>query len=178
MRRLLFLAPLLVFAGVAVFFVFGFNKDPRDLPSTMIDKPVPDFDLPALAGSGKPGFSAAGLKGEVRLINVFASWCVPCRIEHPVITELAEKHGLPVLAINQKDKPEDALAWLAKLGNPFTAIGVDANGRTSIDFGVYGVPESFLIDRQGRIRYKQTGPMTPEVVEKVLLPLVKELRKG
>lgn len=177
MRRLVFLAPLLIFAAVGVVFLRGFDRDPRDIPSALIDKPVPTFDLPALAGSGKPGFASADLKGEVRLINVFASWCVPCRIEHPVVSEMA-KAGLPVMAINQKDKTEDALGWLAKLGDPFTAIGVDATGRTSIDFGIYGVPESFLIDREGRIRYKHVGPITPEVARDTIMPLVEALRKG
>lgn len=178
MRRIAFLIPLLLFAGLAVFFVLGFNHDPREIPSVMIDKPVPAFDLQPLAGSGKPGFKSSDLTGQVHYVNVFASWCVPCRIEHPVVTDLATRHGVPVMAINQKDKPADALAWLEKHGNPFTAIGVDANGRTSIDFGVYGVPESFLIDAQGRIRFKQIGPLTPDVLENKLLPLIRELRKG
>lgn len=176
MRRMAFIAPLLVFFGVAVAFLLGFDRDPKNIPSTMIDKPVPGFDLPALAGSGKPGLTAAGLTGEVRLLNVFASWCVPCRIEHPVITRMV-KAGLPVVAINHKDRTADALGWLEKHGDPYAAIGVDIDGRASIDLGVYGVPESFLIDRQGRIRYKHVGPITEDAAEKIIWPLVQELRK-
>lgn len=177
MRRLIFIVPLALFAAVAAAFLFGFDRDPKNIPSALIDKPVPAFDLPPLAASGKPGVKSTDMTGDVRLLNVFASWCVPCRIEHPVISQLAAR-GLPVVGLNHKDKPEDAAAWLQRHGDPYAAIGVDADGRTSIDFGVYGVPESFLIDRQGRIRYKHVGPITPEVVEKTLWPLVLELRKG
>jgi cytochrome c biogenesis protein CcmG, thiol:disulfide interchange protein DsbE len=177
MRRLAFIAPLVLFAVVAVAFLIGFDRDPKNIPSVLIDKPVPAFDLAPLAGTGKPGVKTADLQGDVRLINVFASWCVPCRIEHPVITQLVAR-GLPVIGINHKDKTEDAVGWLQRHGDPYVAIGVDADGRASIDLGVYGVPESFLIDRQGRIRYKHVGPITPDVVEKTLWPLVQELRKG
>ena len=176
MRRFAFIAPLALFGLVALAFLFGFDRDPRNIPSVLIDKPVPAFDLAPLAGTGKPGFKTADLTGEVRLINVFASWCVPCLVEHPVITKLAAR-GLPVVAVNHKDKTEDAVNWLRKHGDPYAAIGVDADGRASIDLGVYGVPESFLIDRQGRIRYKHVGPITAKVVEKTLWPLVEELRK-
>lgn len=177
MRRLIFILPLLLFAGVAVAFYLGFNHDPREIPSVLIDKPVPEFALPPLPGRDH-GLATADLKGEVQLVNVFASWCVPCRLEHPVITRLAKELGVPVRALNHKDKAEDALAWLKRNGDPYTSIGVDADGRVSIDWGVYGVPETFLVDRQGRIRYKHVGPLTAEVVERDLLPLIRELRKG
>lgn len=176
MRRLMFIMPLLVFFGVGVAFFLGFNRDPREIPSALIDKPVPEFALPALPGH-KQGLSSADLKGDVQLVNVFASWCVPCKVEHPIVTRLAQQ-GVTVRAINHKDRAEDALAWLARNGDPYASIGVDRDGRTSIDWGVYGVPETFLIDRQGRIRYKHVGPLTPEAVEQTILPLVKELRKG
>jgi len=177
MRRLMYILPLLVFLGVGVAFLRGFDRDPREIPSALIDKPVPEFALPPLPGH-KQGLSSADLKGDVQLVNVFASWCIPCKAEHPIVSRLAEREGLPVRAINYKDKAENALDWLARNGDPYASIGVDADGRASIDWGVYGVPESFLIDRQGRIRYKHVGPLTPEAVEQTILPLVKELRKG
>lgn len=177
MRRLMYILPLLLFVGVGVAFLLGFNRDPREIPSALIDKPVPEFALPPLPGH-KQGLSSADLKGDVQLVNVFASWCVPCRVEHPIVARIAQVEKIPVRAINHKDKPADALSWLAQHGDPYTSIGVDADGRVSIDWGVYGVPETFLIDRNGRIRYKHVGPLTPEVVQQTILPMVKELRKG
>ncbi len=175
MRRLMFILPLLIFVGVGVAFTLGFNRDPREIPSALIDKPVPEFTLPPLPNH-KQGLSSLDLKGEVQLVNVFASWCIPCRAEHPVVSRLAETEKLPVRAINYKDKPEDAQAWLTRHGDPYTAIGADADGRVSIDWGVYGVPESFLIDRQGRIRYKVPGPLSPAIIETEILPLIAKLR--
>jgi cytochrome c biogenesis protein CcmG/thiol:disulfide interchange protein DsbE len=177
MRRLVYLLPLLVFAVVAVAFYLGFEHDPHELPSVLIDKPVPVFDLPPLPGR-KAGLSNRDLTGDVQLVNVFASWCVPCRQEHPVVARLVREHGVVVRAINQKDKPDDALAWLARLGDPYASIGADADGRVSIEWGVYGVPETFVVDRQGRIRHRHVGPLTPEVVEGTILPLINALRKG
>lgn len=177
MRRLIYLLPLLLFAGVGIAFFLGFERDPREIPSVLIDKPVPSFTLPPLPGR-KEGLSSEGLKGDVTLVNVFASWCIPCKAEHPVITRLAREQGVTVRAINHKDKADDALAWLQRNGDPYASIGADLDGRVSIDWGVYGVPESFLVDRQGRIRFKHVGPLTPQVVEQQILPLVKELRKG
>ncbi|MCW2244521.1 cytochrome c biogenesis protein CcmG/thiol:disulfide interchange protein DsbE [Azospirillum fermentarium] len=177
MTRILFILPLLLFAGVGIAFYQGFSRDPQAIPSVLIDKPVPTFALPPLPGQSG-GLSSDGLKGDVQLVNVFASWCVPCKLEHPIITRLSREQGLTVRGINYKDKPEDALTWLARNGNPYATIGADTDGRVSIDWGVYGVPESFLIDRQGRIRFKHAGPLTPEIVEQQILPLVKELRKG
>ena len=181
MRRLLFLLPLLLFVGVGLAFFFGFERDPRNIPSVLIDKPVPSFALPGLPGrdkAGSGGLASGDLAGDVTLVNVFASWCVPCKVEHPIITRLAREQGITVHAINHKDKAEDALAWLARNGDPYARIGADLDGRVSIDWGVYGVPETFLVDRQGRIRYKHVGPLTPAVVEETIIPLVKELRKG
>lgn len=177
MRRLLYLLPFLLFIGVGVAFYLGFERDPRDIPSALIDKPVPAFDLPPLPGRTE-GLSAERLKGDVTLVNVFASWCIPCKAEHPVITRLAREQGVTVRAINHKDKAEDALNWLARNGDPYSSIGVDLDGRVSIDWGVYGVPETFLIDRQGRIRFKHVGPLTPQVVEEQILPMIKHLRQG
>ncbi|MBP2229754.1 DsbE family thiol:disulfide interchange protein [Azospirillum agricola] len=175
MRRLLYLLPFLLFIGVGVAFYLGFQRDPRDIPSALIDKPVPSFELPPLPGRPE-GLSAERLKGDVTLVNVFASWCIPCKAEHPIITRLAREQGVTVRAINHKDKAEDALAWLARNGDPYASIGADLDGRVSIDWGVYGVPETFLVDRQGRIRFKHVGPLTPQVVDEQILPMVKHLR--
>jgi cytochrome c biogenesis protein CcmG/thiol:disulfide interchange protein DsbE len=179
MRRLLYLLPFLLFIGVGIAFYLGFQRDPRDIPSALIDKPAPTFDLPAIQGQpATGGLSSVRLTGDVTLVNVFASWCIPCKAEHPVITRLSREQGVTVFGINYKDKPKDALTWLARNGNPYAAIGADQDGRVSIDWGVYGVPESYLIDRQGRIRFKHVGPLTPQVVEEQLLPMVKHLRQG
>ncbi|MBP2296636.1 DsbE family thiol:disulfide interchange protein [Azospirillum rugosum] len=175
MRRLIFLLPLLLFVGVGVAFLLGFERDPRDIPSALIDKPAPDFTLPPLPGH-KEGVSSAMLKGDVTLVNVFASWCIPCKAEHPVITRLSKELGVTVRGINYKDKTGDALDWLKRNGDPYASIGADLDGRVSIDWGVYGVPETYLIDRQGRIRFKQVGPLTPQVVDEQILPMVKHLR--
>ncbi|CAO3441513.1 Cytochrome c-type biogenesis protein CcmG/DsbE, thiol:disulfide oxidoreductase [Azospirillum argentinense] len=177
MRRLIYLLPLLLFVGVGVAFLRGFDRDPRDIPSALIDKPAPDFSLPPLPGH-KEGLSNATLKGDVTLVNVFASWCIPCKAEHPIITRLAREQGVTVRGINHKDKAEDAIAWLNRNGDPYASIGVDLDGRVSIDWGVYGVPETFLLDRQGRIRFKHVGPLTPQVVEEQILPMVKHLRSA
>ncbi|ALJ34181.1 DsbE family thiol:disulfide interchange protein [Azospirillum brasilense] len=177
MRRLIYLLPLLLFVGVGVAFLRGFDRDPRDIPSALIDKPAPEFSLPPLPGH-KEGLSNATLKGDVTLVNVFASWCIPCKAEHPIITRLAREQGVTVRGINHKDKAEDAIAWLNRNGDPYASIGVDLDGRVSIDWGVYGVPETFLLDRQGRIRFKHVGPLTPQVVEEQILPMVKHLRSA
>ena len=180
-RRLLAFLPVLVFLVLAGFFAYRLvliqqGDAPNMIPSVMIDKPAPDFDLPPLL-AGMPGLKSADLQGKVTLISIFASWCVPCRAEHPYLMELAAKHRVNLVGINYKDKPEDATAWLERLGNPYAAIGTDRDGRVGIDFGVYGVPESYLIDRQGRIRFKQVGPFTAEDIEKKLMPLVAEVEK-
>ena len=176
MRKLLFLLPLLVFVALSGWFVIGLNRDPHEIPSVLIDKPVPDFELPPLPGSTQ-GLSAADLAtGEPQILTVFASWCAPCRAEQPVLLRLAREQGVPVRGLNYKDKPEDALAWLATVGNPFRSIGADRDGRVAIDFGVYGVPETFVIDGRGRIRYKQPRPLTAEDVEQSILPLIRSLR--
>ncbi|WP_029010336.1 DsbE family thiol:disulfide interchange protein [Azospirillum halopraeferens] len=181
MRRFLFLLPLVLFVGVGVAFFLGFGRDPRAIPSVLIDKPVPEFALAALPGRDKAdarGLATADLRGDVTLVNVFASWCVPCKVEHPIITRLAREEGITVHAINHKDKPADALAWLTRNGDPYDRVGADPDGRASIEWGVYGVPETFLVDREGRIRFKHVGPLTPAVVEETIIPLVKQLRKG
>ncbi len=178
MRRLIFLLPVLVFAGIAGWFWLGLapDRDPSLVPSVMIDKPVPDFDLPPLA-AGSPGLKSGELRGHVTLINFFASWCLPCRAEHPLLLSLAQDKRLEVDGVAYKNKPEDAAGYLTELGNPYARVVLDEPGRTAIDFGVYGVPESYLIDRQGRIRFRQVGPLTEAVIEGQLNPLIDELSK-
>lgn len=185
MRRWTTLLPVAVFVVLVVFFAWRLvlisrGDAPNMIPSVMIDKPAPAFDLPQLV-LDRPGAAAAGLPGQVTLINFFSSWCIPCRSEHPLLVDLmsqaAVKGRLKLVGIDYKDRPEDGRAWLGRLGNPYDAIGMDRDGRVGIDFGVYGVPESYLIDRQGRIRYKQVGPFTPEDIHGKLLPLLAELSK-
>jgi cytochrome c biogenesis protein CcmG, thiol:disulfide interchange protein DsbE len=173
-RRLLYLLPVLVFIGVGIGLAVGLTRDPGVLPSALLDRPVPAFELPPIEGRGGDGLSSQDLAGDVALVNVFASWCVPCRAEHPVLMGLAER-GVPIYGINYKDRPEQASAWLAELGDPFRRIGADRDGRVSIDWGVYGVPETFFIGPDGRIRHKFVGPLQPRDVEEILLPLMAEL---
>ena len=173
MRRLLFFLPLALFAVLAGYFVIGLGHEPSLLPSALIDHPVPEFNLPALGD--KPGLATTDLTGQVALVNFFASWCVPCRAEHPILMRLAGEAHVALYGIDYKDKPEDARGLLAQLGDPYRRIGVDRDGRTFIDFGAYGVPETYVIDRAGHIRYRQVGPITPEDYEGKILPLLKQL---
>lgn len=166
--------PFIVFAVLAVFFYVGLSLNPREVPSPFIGKPAPAFSQPQLFDLGK-SFSPADMKGQVWLFNVWASWCVSCREEHPYLIELSTAKRLPIIGLNYKDKPEEAKAWLAQLGNPYTLSAVDPEGKIGIDYGVYGVPETYLIDRDGVIRHKQTGPITPQVWQEKFEPLLKEL---
>ncbi len=178
LKRLIFLLPVLTFAVIAAYFLWGLDprRNPSEVPSVLIDKPVPEFILPALEGAGVPGFSSADLaSGEVVLVNVFASWCFPCRVEHPLLMRLAEDPSIQIYGINYRDKPLDAVRWLAELGNPYKRIGADERGRVGIDWGVYGVPETFIIDREGRIRYRHVGPLYPFQLEETLWPLIRDL---
>jgi cytochrome c biogenesis protein CcmG/thiol:disulfide interchange protein DsbE len=172
MRRLLYVIPVAVFVAVGIGLAVGLTRDPGTLPSALIDHLVPTFELPALEGG--EGFSNQDLVGQVSLVNVFASWCVPCRVEHPVLMKLAES-GVPIYGINYKDPADQAQAWLAELGNPFQKIGADRNGRVGIEWGVYGVPETFVVDAEGRIRHKHVGPLQPRDLERTLLPILAEL---
>lgn len=171
------LVPLLLFAGVVVVLAIGLTLNPREVPSPLIGKPVPEFALPPVKGRAL-GLSSADLKGEVSLVNVFASWCVACREEHPVFLQLQREGFVPVHGLNYKDRPEDAARWLDTLGDPYARTGADLDGRVAIDWGVYGVPETFVIDRDGRIAYKHIGPITPDVLEQKLRPLIARLRAG
>ena len=178
MRRLLLILPLGLFVVLAVAFAAQLirGRDPSKLPSALIDRPAPSFALAALS-SAKPGLSSTDLRGQVTLVNVFASWCGPCIIEHPVITRLAREERIPVVAINYKDKPEDAVAWLRRFGDPYARIGIDPEGRTAIEWGVYGVPETFVVDADGHIRYRHVGPLSPRDAAEKILPLVRDLQR-
>jgi cytochrome c biogenesis protein CcmG, thiol:disulfide interchange protein DsbE len=177
-RRLLFVLPAVAFLALAVVIAAYMlsGTDPRVVPSALLDKPVPTFALPALDGRER-GLSTADLKGHVAVVNVFASWCVPCLAEHPQVMTLAEDKDIAVVGINYKDKAADAEGWLKRLGDPFRAIGADRDGRVSIDWGVYGVPETFIIDKGGTIRYKQVGPITPQDLKATILPIIESLKK-
>lgn len=177
MRRLLYILPLLAFAAVAAWFAIGLTRDPNRIPSALIDQPMPEFKLPPIAELGVPGLATDQIKGHVALVNVFASWCVPCRSEAPILMRLARENGVTLYGIDYKDQEKDGAAFLKEFGNPYKAIGVDGDGRVGIDWGVYGVPETFVIDRQGRIRHKQVGPITPEALKTTILPLVAQLSK-
>lgn len=174
--RLAYLVPLLAFIALVVVLGIGLTLDPRMIPSPLIGKPIPEFSLPPVKGRIL-GLASADLKGEVSLVNVFASWCVSCREEHPVFMDLRKRGVLPIHGLNYKDKPDDAARWLDELGDPYTRTGADLDGRVAIDWGVYGVPETFLVDREGRIAYKHIGPVTPQVMSEKLMPLIEKLRR-
>lgn len=173
MRAIKFLIPLAIFSAIAVFLFIGLSKDPRLVPSPLIDKPAPAFTLPRLDGAGQ--WSPDKLKGSVWLLNVWGSWCIACVVEHPLLNELAAKNQLPIVGLAWKDKPGDSLAWLKRHGNPYQVVVSDLVGEATIDYGVYGAPESFLIDKRGTIRFKQVGPFNEEIIRAKLLPLVTQL---
>ena len=174
-RGILGIIPLLLFMAVAAYFALGLTRyDPDQLDAARLNQPVPDFTTPALKAD-RPGLAAADLKGEPQLLNVFASWCVPCRAEHPLITRLAES-GITVNGLNWKDDPVAARAWLAELGDPYTRIGADASGRAGIELGVYGVPETYVIDAGGVIRFRHAGPLQERHLRDEILPLLARLR--
>lgn len=174
MRRLIYLLPVVLFMTLAAYFALALrpDRDPHELPSALIDKEAPGFSLSGLDG---PGISRDGLKGGPVLINFFASWCVPCRIEHPLLMRLAEHDHVPLYGIDYKDRPEDATQLLARFGDPYRSVGMDLNGRVGLDFGVYGVPETYVLDSTGHIRKRFVGPLTARQVDDELLPLLKQL---
>lgn len=173
--NLKFIIPVALFAGVAAALAVGLTLKPGDLPSMMINQPVPEFDLPPLLGRER-GLATADLVGEVRLVNFFASWCLACRIEHPLLNRINEEGIVPVYGINYKDKPEDAKAWLDRLGDPYARAGADVPGRAGIEWGVYGLPETFIVDRQSRIVYRHVGAISAADLEDCILPVVDRLR--
>lgn len=175
--RLKVFIPVAIFATIAAALYAGLSLSPRNIPSALIGKPVPAFTLPPMEGRNN-GLSSADLaKGEVTLVNIFASWCGPCRAEHPLFVELGKKGEVAINAINYKDPPEAAKRWLEALGDPYSRIGVDASGRTAIDWGVYGVPETFVVTADGKIACKHIGPVTPDDMQKKILPMVRDLKR-
>jgi cytochrome c biogenesis protein CcmG/thiol:disulfide interchange protein DsbE len=169
-----FLIPISAFVLLGILLAYGLRLDPRRIPSPLIDKPLPEFRLPTLENPKKT-LGNSDIKGRVVLINVWASWCVACKQEHPVLLALSREKQVPLIGLNYKDKREDALAMLKTEGSPYDISIVDANGRVGIDWGVYGVPETFVVDKRGVIRYKQIGPITPEAWDKTLLPMIRKL---
>lgn len=169
--------PIGLFAAIGVLLWYGLSLDPKKIPSPLVGKPLPAFELATLADA-KRVVSNETLRGRVYLLNVWASWCVACREEHPLLNELARTKAVPIIGLNYKDKREDARQWLAALGNPYEMSLADSDGRVGIELGVYGVPETFVIDKAGVIRYKQIGPINAEVWEKKLAPLLRELEKS
>lgn len=172
-----FILPLGVFLLLVVLLGVGLSLDPREVPSPLIGKPAPQFELPQLHDPGKT-LSPQALRGKVWVLNVWASWCTACREEHPVLSEFAKSGLVPVYGLNYKDQRDDALAWLKRFGDPYQVSLVDTDGKVGIDYGVYGVPETYLIDKQGVIRYKRIGPVTPEILQKTVVPLIQELNRG
>jgi cytochrome c biogenesis protein CcmG/thiol:disulfide interchange protein DsbE len=173
-KSLKFLVPLALFAVLVVFLAIGLTRDPREVPSPLVGKPAPAFKLAQLQRS-EATFTPEEMKGKVWLLNVWASWCVSCRVEHPLLNDMNRKGLVAIVGFNWKDKREDGLRWLQQHGDPYQLSVFDFDGKVAIDYGVYGAPETFVIDKLGVIRYKQIGPITPEALEKTILPLLKSL---
>lgn len=174
-KRSPYLLPLAMFAVLGIFLGIGLTLDPRLVPSPLVGKPVPSFRLPPVQGRTL-GLASEDLGGEVAVVNVFASWCLACRDEHPLWMELARQRRLPIHGLNYKDAPDDAARWLDQLGDPYTRTGADRDGRVGIDWGVYGVPETFVVDKHGVIRDKIIGAITRQSIDERLLPLVRRLQ--
>ena len=169
--------PLAGFAILVAFLYVGLFRDPREVPSPLVNLPAPAFSLATLHAPQKV-VSTGDFKGQVWLLNVWASWCVSCRVEHPLLMELAKANVVPIVGLDYKDKNREALAWLEQHGNPYALSVVDADGRVGIDWGVYGVPETFVVDKAGVIRYKHIGPVTAEALQQTILPLVDKLKRS
>ena len=170
-----FLGPLGVFAVLAVFLWLGLSLRPSEIPSPLLDKPAPTFSLQHLHTPDQT-IAPADMKGQVWLFNVWASWCVSCRQEHPLLLQLAKSGEVPIYGLNYKDQRQDAVRWLQQLGNPYVASAYDLDGQVGIDYGVYGVPETYVIDRDGVIRHKHIGPISPEALQNEILPIVRKLK--
>ena len=177
MKILRWSLPLAIFLVVAGFLYVGLYRDPHQVPSPLIGKPAPEFSLADLHRPAEK-LATTDMRGQVWLLNVWASWCVSCREEHPLLVALSKASVVPIIGLDYKDKPEDGLAWLDDNGNPYTRSVVDRDGRVGIDWGVYGVPETFVVDKTGVIRYKQIGPVTEDALKRKILPLVRELQKS
>ena len=176
-RKLLFLLPVVLFGGLVIAFAVGLRHDPHLLPSALIDRPAPDFALPGLYETAD-GLTRKDLDGRVTLVNFFASWCAPCREEHDELMALSRIPGVSLDGIAYKDKPEESRRFLERFGNPFGRIGIDRNGVTAIDFGVYGVPETYVVDGTGHIRHRHVGPLTAEDVQSEILPLIQQIGRA
>lgn len=176
-RRWPYLLPIAICLALGVVLYLGLYRDPTLVPSPLVGKPVPRFALDPVKGR-ELGLSSRDLRGGVSLVNVFASWCVACRQEHPLFLALEREGVIPIHGLNYKDTPDAAAAWLDALGDPYTRTGADLDGRVGLDWGVYGVPETFVVDRNGHIAYKHIGPVTPRVLDETILPLVRNLRTG
>ena len=174
MKFLKFGVPFLVFAVLVAFFAIGLTRDPREVPSPLIDKPAPAFQLTRLEAPDHK-FSPEEMRGKVWLLNVWASWCVSCRVEHPLLVQMSKTHQVPIVGLDYKDQRVDGIKWLTTHGDPYVLSAFDDEGKVGIDYGVYGVPETFVIDKQGVIRYKQIGPITQEALDRKILPLVRKL---
>ncbi len=172
-----FLIPLIVFAAISVFLLIGLDKDPTVVPSPLIGKPAPEFTLPVLGREGAQ-FSTEEMKGKVWLLNIWATWCVACRVEHPLLVELAGQGVVDIVGLNYKDQDALAMQWLKELGDPYVLTAVDQTGRIGIDWGFYGAPETFVIDKSGIVRHKHIGPVAPADLQNTILPLVAELEAG
>jgi len=172
-----FLIPLALFAVLVGFLIVGLQRDPREIPSPLVEKPAPAFNVAQLVAADKT-FSPADMKGQVWMLNVWASWCVACREEHPLLVELKGTKVVPVIGLDYKDQRPVALKFLSQNGDPYDLSAFDGDGRVGIDYGVYGVPETFIIDKNGVIRHKQIGPITPEALEKTILPLIAKLKQS
>jgi len=172
-----FAIPIVIFVALVALLGVGLKLDPREVPSPLIGKPAPHFELPQLRETTKT-FTERDIRGKVWMLNVWASWCVSCREEHPVLLDLAASGAVPIYGLNYKDKREDGLAWLKGMGDPYTLSIYDFDGRVGIDYGVYAVPETYVIDKAGVIRYKRIGPLTPQIVKEKVLPLVRELERA
>jgi cytochrome c biogenesis protein CcmG, thiol:disulfide interchange protein DsbE len=172
-----YLVPLALFIVLAVFLYRGLFLNPREVPSPLIGKPAPQFTLAQLAQPDKP-FGPGDMQGQVWMLNVWASWCVACLQEHPLLVEISKKKSVPIVGLNYKDKPNAATGWLGKWGDPYDVSVKDLDGRVGIEYGVYGVPETFIIDKGGVIRYKHIGPISPEAWANKMLPLIEQLRKS
>lgn len=174
MKSLKYAIPLALFVALAVFLAIGLTRDPREVPSPFIGRAAPAFKLARLH-EPQATFGPEEMRGKVWLLNVWASWCVSCKVEHPLLVELSRKNAVPIVGLDYKDTRDDGLRWLERMGNPYSLSAFDVDGHVGIDYGVYGVPETFVIDKQGVIRYKQIGPITPESLERTILPLVRQL---
>lgn len=176
MRALKFLIPLLIALGIGWFLMRGLDRDPREIPSPLVGKPVPQVSLPVLGNDAAGPWTPEAMKGQVWLLNVWGSWCAGCRVEHPLLNDIAARKLVPIVGMAWKDRPQDSKDWLARLGDPYVLTVMDRDGKAAIDWGVYGAPETFVIDKEGIVRDKFIGALTPEALSQRILPLIERLQ--